>query len=164
MHTMWVVSLLFYPGGGGMLYNASDIAKYIISYCSSKNMPISNLKLQKVLYFTWVDYYRETGTALFLDEICAWQLGPVVPDGYYDYCSYGGRPIYLTYNGIEDERSERDEAILNKIIERYLDTPASTLVNRTHRPGTAWDCIYDGGAGNRDVIPFSLIRDKECRR
>ena len=147
-----------------MLYNASDIAKYIISYCSSKNMPISNLKLQKVLYFTWVDYYRETGTALFLDDICAWQLGPVVPDVYYDYCSYGGRPSYLTYNGIEDEISERDEAILNKIIERYLDTPASTLVNRTHRPGTAWDCIYDGGAGNRDVIPFSLIRDKECRR
>ena len=110
MHTMWVVSLLFYPGGGGMLYNASDIAKYIISYCSSKNMPISNLKLQKVLYFTWVDYYRETGTALFLDDICAWQLGPVVPDVYYDYCSYGGRPIYLTYNGIEDEISERDEA------------------------------------------------------
>ncbi len=164
MHTIWVVSLLFYPGGGYMLYTASDIAKYIISYCSSRNRPISNLKLQKVLYFTWVDYFRETGTALFLDDICAWQLGPVVPDVYYDYCSYGGRPIYLTYNGIEDEISERDEAILNEIIERYIDIPASTLVNKTHRSGTAWDYIYGGGTGNRDVIPFSLIKDKECRR
>ena len=47
-----------------MTYTAVDIAKYIVSYCSGKNRPVSNLKLQKMLYYTWIDYYKETGTAL----------------------------------------------------------------------------------------------------
>ena len=68
-----------------MTYSAVDIAKYIVSYCSGKHRPVSNLKLQKMLYYTWIDYYKKTGTALFFNEICAWQLGPVVPDAYYEF-------------------------------------------------------------------------------
>lgn len=48
-----------------MTYSAVDIAKYIVSYCSGKHRPVSNLKLQKMLYYTWIDYYKKTGTALF---------------------------------------------------------------------------------------------------
>ena len=47
-----------------MTYTAVDIAKYIVSYCSGKHRPVSNLKLQKMLYYTWIDYYKKTGTAL----------------------------------------------------------------------------------------------------
>lgn len=36
-----------------MTYTAVDIAKYIVSYCSGKHRPVSNLKLQKMLYYTW---------------------------------------------------------------------------------------------------------------
>ena len=36
-----------------MLYTAIDIAKYIVSYCSNKKQPISNLKLQKILYYAF---------------------------------------------------------------------------------------------------------------
>ena len=54
-----------------MTYTAVDIAKYIVSYCSGKHRPVSNLKLQKMLYYTWIDYYKKTGTALFFNEICA---------------------------------------------------------------------------------------------
>ena len=54
-----------------MTYSAVDIAKYIVSYCSGKHRPVSNLKLQKMRYYTWIYYYKKTGTALFLNEICA---------------------------------------------------------------------------------------------
>ena len=60
-----------------MSYTALEIAKYIISTCSKKNRPISNLKLQKLLYFAWIYYYTKTGNGLFHDDICAWQFGPV---------------------------------------------------------------------------------------
>ena len=43
-----------------MTYSAVDIAKYIVSYCSGKHRPVSNLKLQKMLYYTWIDYYKKT--------------------------------------------------------------------------------------------------------
>ena len=142
-----------------MVYTAVDIAKYIVSYCTNKQRPISNLKLQKMLYYTWIDYYKNTKNALFLNDICAWQLGPVVPDAYYEFCSYAGTPIFATFDVRVDSN---DATIINSIIESYISVPASTLVNMSHRKGGAWDIVYRDGIGNRDVIPFSLIREREC--
>lgn len=146
-------------GGEEMLYNANDVARYLVTQCYNKNYPISNLKLQKMLYFAWVDYYKETSAPLFFDNICAWQLGPVVPEVYYEYCSYGGRPICEIS---ESTITKADSAILDNIIDKYINIPASTLVNMTHKHGTAWDIIFNGGYGNRDIIPFSLIKEREC--
>lgn len=148
-------------GGEKMLYNANDIAHYIVSECYKKHKPVSNLKLQKMLYFAWIDYYKKTSSSLFLDNICAWQLGPVVPDVYYEYCSYGGRPICETNWTII---SNSDSKILDEIIDKYIDIPASVLVNETHAKGSAWDIIFNGGNGNRGIIPFTLIKERECWR
>ena len=142
-----------------MVYRAMDVAKYIVTYCTRKGKPISNLKLQKMLYYTWVDYYRETDTALFVDDICAWQLGPVVPDVYYEFCTYAGTPIGLEYDvdiNIEDKK------ILDSIIEKYINVSASALVDRTHVQGGAWDRVFQGGTGAREIIPFFLIKELEC--
>lgn len=141
-----------------MWYSALDVARYIITKCSLLEKPVSNLKLQKMLYFVWVDFYKQTHRYLFGDDICAWKLGPVVPDVYYEFCSHAGRPIYYIYSS--DINSE-DTKILDKIIPDYIDIPANILVNRTHARGTAWDEIYQDGDGNRRVIPFSLIITKE---
>ena len=68
------------------------MAKYIISRCSELRNPVSNLKLQKMLYFIWIEFYKHTGRMLFLDDICAWQLGPAVPIVYYEFCQYPENP------------------------------------------------------------------------
>lgn len=143
-----------------MAFNsAMAVADYIIDYCSRINEPVSNLRLQKLLYFAWVDYYRETGASLFYDSMYAWQLGPVVPEVYNEYCSYGGRPINLRWESTEIK--PEDAGILNKIIEKYRLVPVSVLVDRTHEPETAWYQIYDGGKGNKQKIPTDLIKMKE---
>lgn len=141
-----------------MWYSALEIARYIITSCFYEKRPVSNLKLQKMLYFVWVDFYRKTGRMLFWDNICAWQLGPVVPEVYYEYCFYAGSPICLSY---ASEIEETDREILDSIIAVYLPIPANVLVDRTHAPGSAWDTIYENGLGNRKVIPFDLIIRKE---
>ncbi len=146
-------------GGRDMAYTALDVAKHIITYSQKKNCPISNLKLQKILYFSWVDYYKETKRELFLDEIKAWQFGPVVPEVYYEFCSYAGCPIMVQYNSI---LQEDDKKILDSIVENYLSLGVSTLVSKTHQCGKPWDIIFDDGLGYRDSIPFSLIIEKEC--
>ncbi len=76
-------------------YKAMSIARYIVDYCDEiLQRPITNLQLQLILYCVWVDYYKQTGRELFADHIYAWQLGPVVADVYFEYCSYGGIPIH----------------------------------------------------------------------
>ena len=87
-----------------MWYEALELARYVISECMRRGKPLSNLKLQKILYYVWVNYFRETGRYIFIDDICAWQLGPVIPVVYYEYCSYAGRPISNIYpTGISDQ-------------------------------------------------------------
>lgn len=141
-----------------MWYSAMDIAKYIVTSCYNLNKPVSNLKLQKMLYYLWVDFYKLTERKLFLDNICAWQLGPVVPEVYYEFCSYAGNPIRLIYSVAT---SVEDKEKLDKIIDIYLPIPANELVNKTHARGSAWDIVYQNGSGNRKVIPFDLIIAKE---
>lgn len=146
-------------GGVSMAYSAMSIAKFIISHCYKEKRPVSNLKLQKIMYYAWVDYYNETQQPLYNDNICAWQLGPVIPEVYYEFCSFAGTPITREYTS---ELTEADARIMERIITPYMSVTAGTLVNRTHKQGGPWDVVYRGGIGVRDVIPFSLIKRLEC--
>ena len=75
-----------YKGGCFLImYDVLLMAKYIIKYCNKSNLPISNLKLQKLLYFIQAAFLVEKGHACFPDEIEAWDFGPVVPAVYYKY-------------------------------------------------------------------------------
>lgn len=142
------------------MYHAIEIARLIVSICTDENTPISNLKLQKILYFLWVDYYKEFGEPLFADNICAWQLGPVVPDVYYEFCSYAGRPISEHFDvAIDDDTKIK----VRNIVQKYILVSASALVNKTHSQGSPWFEVYREGAGHRDTIPYSLIIDIDCR-
>jgi len=146
-------------GGSVMTYGAKNIANFVVNYCADKGSPITNLKLQKILYFLWVDYFKQTRRELYHDNICAWRLGPVVPEVYYDFCFYAGNPIRSAgqYTIYDD-----DIIILQKIIDKYAYMSASTLVNMTHQQGKPWDRVYKNGEGDRDVIPFYLIKMLEC--
>ena len=143
--------------------DASSIAKYIVSYCIKNNNPVTNLKLQKMIYFIWVDYYKQTRKTLFDDNFYAWQLGPVVPSVYFNYCSYGGLPIIPLFdNHLPDIILTTDlQSTLPDIIDKYMPLSARTLVDKTHADGTPWSIVFDNGRGNRSEIPFSLIREKE---
>lgn len=140
-------------------YSAMDIAKFIVNDCTCLSRPISNLKLQKLLYFIWVDYYKRKKTMLFKDEMCAWQLGPVVPDVYFEFCSYGGQPIYENYT---TNLTENDQVIVREILHSHVRNSTRSLVDMTHRKGSPWDRIFRNGAGNRQVIPFDLIKSIDC--
>lgn len=142
-----------------MTYTALDIARYTISYCMQSGKPISNLKLQKMLYYMWIEYYKSTKHELFLDRIFAWPLGPVVPETYYEFCSYAGNPITKEY---KVEIDDKTKSVIDSIIDNYIPLTASTLVSRSHQKGMPWDIIYKEGYGNRNEIPFELIKLKEC--
>lgn len=139
------------------------IARNIIKYSNSINAPISNLKLQKLLYFTWIEYYKRTQRYLFNEEFFAWQFGPVVPQVYNEYCAYGGLPIIqfdiFTY---KDDIELCVEKLIEEVVEKYKDCSAFELVNITHKPGHAWDLAYRNGHGYRSRIPYEEIIRLEC--
>lgn len=95
-----------------MSYKALDIAKYVINYCIDKEdvQLISNLKLQKIMYYIQAAFLVETGDVAFQEKISAWRYGPVVEVVYHEFKKYVNSEI--------DERIDSQVVLENKNV-RY---------------------------------------------
>lgn len=137
-------------------YTALDVAKYILYKCTQDDSPISNLQLQKILYFLQVYFLQNKRYALFSEEIEAWQFGPVVRNVYYQYCGFGSLDIYETESP-SIKFSEEEKVAIDKIIIEKRELSPWQLVDETHTKGKAWDLVYKDGYGRKDVIPKDVI-------
>lgn len=138
------------------MYSALNIAKYTIDKCTKEMHPISNLQLQKILYYIQREFLQQ-GIRAFPEEIEAWQFGPVVPEVYRQYCGFGALPIRMRYA----VNMESDDArIINPIIERKRMLNPWDMVSDTHSTGKAWDLTYRGGQGDHQIIPQELIKSR----
>ena len=84
--------------GGGktesdVQYSAKDVSDHIINYCSSVGRPITNLELQKILYFVAGEFFRISGRDIIAEDFESWQIGPVIPGVYDTFSIYGGDPL-----------------------------------------------------------------------
>lgn len=136
-----------------MAYSALDISKYVVTKCVNDEIPISNLQLQKILYYIQKKYLRD-GDVAFFDSIQAWQFGPVVPEAYYYFCGNGANPITSIFDKTLDEG---DKKKIDAIVEAKRQLDPWDMVEETHKPSGAWAKIYRGGLGNKETIPPELI-------
>ncbi len=74
-------------------FRARDIARWFIAWAENVDAEVSNLKLQKLLYYAQGHRLGATGEPLFSDPIQAWAHGPVVAEVYHAYKDYGKNPI-----------------------------------------------------------------------
>ena len=120
-------------------------ANYILDKLESyKIKDITNLKLQKLLYFAYGIHLALYDTPLFDTPIQAWKLGPVVPSVYREFKVHGENPIttkaYLLkddYSGEVilaryDDFSEEKQRSLSITCAAYGHEKASKLVDITH--------------------------------
>lgn len=148
-----------------MSYKVMDIARFVINYCNQNGYEISNLKLQKLLYFIQADYLSEGDDHYcFAEDIQAWNFGPVVPEVYHEFKMYGcgNIPMITNYSEIDFEnweftRKQYDENVIRRedrerikeLLDGLADYSATTLVNVTHnqRP---WKDAY--ARGHNEII------------
>jgi uncharacterized phage-associated protein len=131
--------------------SAKEIAKYII-----KSIPVDNLKLQKLLYYSQAVYLvLHDKTPLFPDPIEAWDYGPVVPPVYREYKSFGFETITPVDEPTTLNLSEM--RAVDMVFGCFGGMSGPELINQTHyeapwknayRPGwpssiISLDSIYD---------------------
>lgn len=138
---------------------ALKLAKYTVTKCVDESCPISNLQLQKILYYIQRDHLKKHNTPAFEDDIEAWKFGPVVPEVYYAFCYYGAMPIRNRYENIDI--STCDKALIDGIIETKRKMEPWDLVEETHKTNGAWDKTFTKSHGKPSVIPLDLIR-RDC--
>lgn len=119
------------------MYDALLISKYVIRKCDELNRTISNLKLQKILYFVQAEFLVDTGKPCFFNDIEAWAFGPVVPEVYREYKVYGSAniPVNRSEYLIDIPRIDKDRIF--GIVDECSRYSAAALVEITHHQ-TPW--------------------------
>lgn len=139
--------------------SALDIACFLIDL--SQERGITNLKLQKMLYFIQREAIRNLNREAFWNRIEAWQYGPVIPDIYYEFASYGSSPIMnldIDRNEIEDFEIRN---IIQEVFNQNIDRSVWDMVDETHTPGNAWDSAFK--RGYREAITINDILNEVGR-
>lgn len=113
------------------MYGAIEVANYIIEYEHSQKRIISNLKLQKLLYFVQANFFRRLGIPCFSDKIEAWSFGPVVVNVYHAYKYYGGLDITKLKDDVIVYISQEHKKVINEVLEKFAATPFYELVDIT---------------------------------
>ncbi len=112
------------------MFNAEDVAQYILSSRDSED-PISHLKLQKLLYYCQGFHLAIFDKPLFKEAIHHWDHGPVVPQVYNIYKSYGSSSLPIV-SVDETTLNEQAKEIINEVLSVYGQFSAWKLREMTH--------------------------------
>jgi uncharacterized phage-associated protein len=136
-------------------------ANYIIENLSrNKISDLTNLKLQKLMYFAYGVHLSLFGERLFRDEIQAWKLGPVIPSVYKEFKDHRNSPIGISSRATilkDDDSGEFEEPpVINEATEENKakslfiacascgEKSAWNLVDMLHNgEKSAWKKHYD---------------------
>lgn len=138
------------------MYKAMDLANYIVDKCIKDDVPITNLQLQRILYFVQKDFLKR-GSPAFSDYIEAWGFGPVVPTVYFCFCGFGAMPILFIPRDTVPNLST-DKNIIDNIVENKRSLTPWEIAKETSKITGAWSKVYDNGKGSQHIIPVDLIK------
>lgn len=118
-------------------YKAQDIAEWFLNKNRTQmnfedSEYITNLKLQKLLYYAQGYFLAKKGTPLFDEEFLAWEHGPVIRKIYDEYKKNGSCGIVYDKD-FDVELDEETERILEEVYEEYGQYTAWKLRNMTHQ-------------------------------
>lgn len=146
-----------------------DLCRHVINYSNDQDYGVSNLKLQKLLYFIQAYFLIETEDQrpCFAERIEAWDFGPVVPKAYREYKQFGSVDIpqirsYVVYNGnnmwksrrvqfLDNILSPQDKILAERVVDKFADYSATDLVSLTQRQ-SPWINAYVLGQNNEITL------------
>lgn len=103
-----------------------------LSYAGEEPDPLTNLRLQKLLYFAQGWSIALRNSALFGDDLQAWKHGPVAPNVYHS-CKESGAAVFTpdVFSGA-DPLTADEVAFLKAFWEEYRKHAVGLLVDMSH--------------------------------
>ncbi|MBU4316126.1 MAG: DUF4065 domain-containing protein [Proteobacteria bacterium] len=138
-------------------YSASDIANYFLFKANQEGQELlSNLKLQKLVYYAQGLHLVVYGKPIFSEMIVAWNYGPVVQCLYHAYKDNGANGIASDVNFNPLIIDEQTREFLDEIYETFGQFSAIRLMEISHTD----DCWKNAGIKNE----ISLESMRTCLR
>lgn len=134
--------------------DVKDIANcFLFLDDQNQSQGMSNLKLQKLVYYAQGYFSALFDKPLFDAEIMAWQHGPVVPELYHAYKHYGRNPIAVAADFDIDKLAKDELELINEVYDVFGPFEAWKLRDMTHEE-TPW-MDHEKTA---DAIPLEEIK------
>lgn len=135
-----------------------DVAKYIVNRSIDKDKPVSNLQLQKMLYFSHIDVLK-AGKGKLIDDsqFEAWDYGPVVREVYNEFSPYGATKLTIKED-VSENLDKEIKDIVDKSIDKCIKKAPWELVKESHQEGGPWHKAYK--KGEKNIISDKDIEDE----
>jgi uncharacterized phage-associated protein len=141
------------------IVSTNKVADWFIRFAHEVGDPITNLKLQKLVYYAQAWHLALNGTRLMPAQFQAWVHGPVCHPLYQRFRKYAWNPIS---EDVEEPGLPTEvESHLREIMEVYGGFTAWDLERLTHAE-EPWRKARGGIAP--DAPSTSVIADEEMRR
>ena len=144
-------------------YDSRSVANLMLDEADRVGIRITNLVLQKLLYFAHSIFLIETKGPLVSGYFEAWQYGPVHPAAYKAFMSAGSEPIEFRAKAqdivtgklteIAEPQNPTDRRHIIHVLTSYGRLSPGRLVDVSHAKGSPWHFIADKG---RTSIAFGL--------
>ncbi len=151
-------------------YDVRTIANIVLQRSLQCERKVTNLHLNKCLFFMHVDCLRDRNTPLVSAKIEAWEYGPVFREIYNQFKRCGKNPIEdfakrVSYETGELEVARDDlppsvEDYVSGLADFYISVPAGVLVDVSHAKGGAWDQVWS----NSELINAGMEITEEIIR
>ncbi|SEB54632.1 Uncharacterized phage-associated protein [Nitratireductor aquibiodomus] len=130
------------------MFDARIIANEVLARAWAEGLELTQIDVQKIVYFLHGHHLVEHGKPLVKSEFEAWEYGPVQRSLYDGFKKFGDQPISEfaeKFDPIKRTTAElpklTDNAAVSTIerhLYKYLEVPSFALVEMTHRPDTPW--------------------------
>jgi uncharacterized phage-associated protein len=148
------------------MYPASTIAYAFVKKGMDEGNPISQMKLQKMVYFAHGIHLAIHQKPLIKDAVQVWKFGPVIPSLYQAFKLYGSNPITdfslannVASNALGVATLDTDALqTINMTWGALCNLNALQLSNWTHTAGSPWSNNYREGISDI-VIPQAEMQE-----
>ncbi|HLA58834.1 MAG TPA: type II toxin-antitoxin system antitoxin SocA domain-containing protein [Puia sp.] len=147
-----------------MPYFATQIAGIFVKIGIAEKNYLSQMKLQKVVFFAHGYHLAKYDEPLIKEEFQAWKFGPVVQSIYHEFKLYGSSPIADTdfidfFIDLDPKKlSDAAQDTINYSWEVTKGLTAYELSNWTHSIGSPWQQSYNP-KDREIIIKNDLIKD-----
>lgn len=157
-----------------MPYPAKAIANEFLELARKEGKQLTQMQLQKLVYFTYGWYLAITGKRLIDERVEAWQWGPVIPSIYKEFKRFGSSPISEPAYEVKfkdgkigfypvrvQSDAPKEDALALQVIKRVWDIygkySASALSHMTHAPGSPWSKTPDKEIKGTDINDHLIL-------
>jgi uncharacterized phage-associated protein len=146
------------------------IANFVLDVCESEKRSITNLSLQKIVFFCHAWSLANLGKPLIKHQFEAWQYGPVLQYLYRDFRDFEREPITSRAKKLNPVTGASEvvpyqfdtetEVLLRKVVGFYARLSAGTLVELSHVEEGPWHRAWNHSG---KVNPGMKIDDASIR-